>query len=36
MWLMMHSFFPRLIDYGEKKLKTKPVVSETTCLSDSY
>lgn len=28
------SFFPRLIDYGEKNLKTKPVGSETTCISN--
>lgn len=27
------SFFPRLIDHDEKNLKTKPVGSETTCIS---
>lgn len=32
MWLMMCTFFPVLSTMVNKNLKTKPVVSETTCL----
>lgn len=35
MWLMMLTFFPVLSTLVKKTLKTKPVLSETTCQSDS-
>lgn len=33
LWLMMQAFFPILSTMVKKTLKTKPVGSETTCIS---